>query len=140
MSLSPEELKAKFQRLGEEVWNKRDLSILEEFYVPEYEITSWGVKGLEGIKQVFQGLWEAFPDLHFTMQEFIAAGDKVVTRWLNHGTQHGPFLGYPSHGKEADTAAVMISRVNSEGKIVEDWILSDNLGLLQQLGAIPIHT
>jgi predicted ester cyclase len=78
----------------------------------------------------------AFPDLHFTVEDIIAEGDKVVTRLTCRGTQQGAFMGIPPTGKQATVTAIDINRF-AGGKSVEHWLNMDTLGLLQQLGVIP---
>ncbi len=70
------------------------------------------------------------------MEEQIAEGDTVVTRWTATGTQHGPLPGLPPTGKSAKVMGIWIHRL-AGGKIVESWNVWDTLGMLQQLGAIP---
>lgn len=78
----------------------------------------------------------AFPDLHFTFEDFIAEGDQVVVRWTPSGTQKGELMGIPPSGKSFSATGIEIYRFEG-GKIVEHWLESDMLGLLQQLGVVP---
>ena len=78
----------------------------------------------------------AFPDFHYTVEDEIAEGDKVVVRLTARGTQNGSFLGMPPSGKQATWSEIHIARMSS-GKVVEHWVESDTLGMLQQLGVIP---
>jgi predicted ester cyclase len=78
----------------------------------------------------------AYPDAHITVEEQLAEGDRVVTRWTGHGTQTGEFMEMPPSGKKVAVLGVQIDRF-SGGKIVESWVLFDQLGMLQQLGAVP---
>jgi len=72
----------------------------------------------------------AFPDLHFTFEDLIAEGDKVVVRWTSRGTQQGELMGIPPTGKQFSATGIEIYRLEG-GKIVEHWLESDNLGMLQ---------
>ena len=92
--------------------------------------------GLEGIKPFFGAFRAAFPDLHFHVENQIAEGDQVVSRITLHGTHKGDFQGIPATGKPVMQEGIDIVRI-ANGKVVERWGLFDNLGLLQQLGAIP---
>jgi len=92
--------------------------------------------GLEGIKQSISLITKAFPDYHLTIEDIIAEGDKVVIRFVWHGTHKGEFMGVPLTGKKVTVTAIVIARVVN-GKMVELWGGSDFLGLMQQLGAIP---
>jgi predicted ester cyclase len=81
-------------------------------------------------------LREAFPDLHFTVEDQIAAGDRVVTRWAGTGTHEGEFQGIPPTGRKVRISGIDIDRFAS-GKVVECWPEVNELGLLQQLGVLP---
>jgi len=78
----------------------------------------------------------AFPDINVTIDDIIAEGDRVVVRMHTSGTQKGEFRGIPPTGKTAVITEMSIYRI-SEGKIAEAWVVSDWLGLMQQLGVIP---
>ena len=78
----------------------------------------------------------AFPDANITIEDQLAEGDRVVTRWTGHGTQTGQLMEMPPSGKRVAVQGVQIDRL-SGGKIVESWTLFDQLGMLQQLGAVP---
>ena len=78
----------------------------------------------------------AIPDVTATIEDIIAEGDRVAVRMTMRGTQKGEFRGIPPTGKTAVMTEMSIYRI-SEGKIAEGWDLSDRLGLMQQLGAIP---
>jgi predicted ester cyclase len=78
----------------------------------------------------------AFPDLRLTIEDQIAEGDKVVTRFTARGTHRGKLPGIAPTGKQVTTTAIIINRYTG-GKIAESWINGDILGLLQQLGVIP---
>jgi predicted ester cyclase len=80
---------------------------------------------------------EAFPDSYFTVEDMIAEGDKVVTRKTFHGTHEGEFIGIPPSGKTVTIELIDIVRI-SEGMVVEHWFIGDNLGMMRQLGAIPL--
>jgi len=79
----------------------------------------------------------AFPDVHFTIEDQIAEGDRVVTRWTARGTHQGPLVGIPPTSKQVTMSGIAIYRL-VDGKIVEQWGVNDMLGLLQQLGVVPI--
>jgi steroid delta-isomerase-like uncharacterized protein len=77
-----------------------------------------------------------FPDFRLTVEDEIAAGDKVAARWTMTGTQEGEAFGVPATGKQVIHSGMTFYRL-SNAKIVEIWFLADTLGMLQQLGAIP---
>jgi steroid delta-isomerase-like uncharacterized protein len=74
--------------------------------------------------------------VRLTIEDEIAEGDRVVTRWSARGTHEGEFFGIPATGKQATVTGVTIDRI-IDGRIAESWTNWDTLGLLQQLGAIP---
>jgi predicted ester cyclase len=80
--------------------------------------------------------YTAFPDMHYTVEDLIAEGDKVVCRWTVRATHQGEFMGVPATGKVVTWTGISITRF-AGGKDVEDWESFDMLGLMQQLGAIP---
>jgi steroid delta-isomerase-like uncharacterized protein len=79
----------------------------------------------------------AFPDCRLTIEDMVAEGDKVVTRYTVHGTHKGAFMGTPATGKEVSFGVICISRIQ-EGKIVEEWEEADTLGWASQVGVISI--
>ena len=81
-------------------------------------------------------LLTASPDLHITVEDQVAEGDKVVTRYTTRGTHQGPFMGIPPTGKHVTVTGIVITRF-ANCKEVEEWANADWLGLLQQLGVVP---
>lgn len=79
----------------------------------------------------------AFPDLRITINRAVAEGDLVVLHITSSATMEGEFAGMPPSGKQATWDAVHIERVR-DGRIVEHWTVQDQLGMLQQLGLIPM--
>jgi predicted ester cyclase len=91
---------------------------------------------LEGFKGVFALVFSAFPDYQSTVEDQVAEGDKVVTRFSSQGTHQGEFLGIAPTGNRVRVTGIDIDRVE-EGKIVEHWSEADLLGMMTQLGVIP---
>jgi steroid delta-isomerase-like uncharacterized protein len=115
------------RRYYEEALNQGNLSVIEELFTPEL---------VETFKQAVTMSRTAFPDLQVTIEDQIAEGDRVVTRWTVRGTHNGPFAGMPATGKPVTVTAIHIHRIH-EGKIAELWEQINLLGLLQQLGVVP---
>lgn len=92
--------------------------------------------GLKGLQDILRGMRAAFPDLDFSIQEQIAEGDKVASRFEWTGTHQGEFLGVPATGKPVRVWGVVIDRLE-KGRIKDTRILMDIFGLMMQLGAIP---
>ncbi len=136
--MSAEETKAIVERFWDEIWNKKNLKIVDELLLDNVVIHNFGavVEGREAWRQSFTPFFTAFPDLKFTVELTIIEGDRMAVRWAATGTHTGDFRGIAPTGKQINIAGVAIYRV-AEGKIVEGWSQPDTLGLLQQIGAIP---
>lgn len=124
----------------EEIWNKGNFQMLNDFVSDDFVIHFPGegeeIRGPENVKQFYTALREAFPDIHFTILDQVAEGDKVVTHWSATGTHKGNFKGIPATGNKVTLTAMDIDKI-SNGKFVECWSNIDELGLMQQLGVIP---
>jgi predicted ester cyclase len=95
------------------------------------------VQGLEAWKPLASGAYlSAFPDLHSTLEDVIAEGDKVVGRFTSRATHKGPLMGVPATGRPVTFGSIVIQRF-ADGKILEEWHQDDMMGILQQIGAIP---
>ncbi len=91
-------------------------------------------KELEDHIAIFEA---AFPGYELIAEDMIAEGDKVAVRATARGTHLGEFNGIPATGKEFNISLMLIYRI-ANGKIVEHWMNADSLGLLQQIGALPL--
>jgi len=136
--MSAEENKAFLRTWVEEVWNKGDIALADQqiaanyvYHDPQHPL--YGPAGFKGLHAMFRG---AFPDLHFTIEDMVAEGDKVAWRYKGEGTHKGELQGIPPTGKRAVVTGTLISRIVN-GQFVEDWNALDMLGMLQQLGVIP---
>ena len=136
--MSLEENKALIRRFVEEVQNQHNLAAIDELYSPGFVDHSGNanVPGIEGMKAFFSMMFAAFPDMHFTIRLQLAEGDQVMTYKTFHGTHQGHFLGIPPTGKQVAVDVIDILALK-DGRITEHWTVSDMLGMLQQLGAIP---
>jgi steroid delta-isomerase-like uncharacterized protein len=134
-----EENKALARRFFE-LWEQGDLDALGEVLaqdsVDHDPYNPYGQEGLEGGKKTIAMYREAFPDTSFTIEDQVAVGDKVVTRWTATGTHQGKLMGMQPTGKKATISGITIDRVE-DGKIVEGWTNWDTLALMQNIGAIP---
>ena len=138
--MSVDQNKALFRQLVEEVFNKGNVSTIDEFLAPNFverEVLPPGTpSGREGVKQLTMMFRTAFPDFNVSIDDMIAEGDKIVARTTWSGTQNGEFMGIPSSGKRVSFDVIDIIRI-SEGKGVEHWGVMDSSALMQQLGVIP---
>jgi len=138
---SAEENKAVARREFEEMYNQGgNLDAAEEIYAPNFvghEPTSGESRGVEGAKQFAASYRQAFPDLECTIEEQVAEGEKVVSRWRARGTHQGETedLGPPT-GNRVEITGISMSTI-AEGKLVEDWTNFDAMGMMQQLGMVP---
>ena len=133
--------KAIARRFIEEAFNKGNMAALDEIVAPGHTNTGPGsIPGLppgpEGSKQIVSVYRNAFPDIHITVEDQIADGDKVASRWTARGTHKGELTGIPPTGKSAVVTGMCIDRIVN-GKIVESWGIFDQLGMLTQLGVMP---
>ncbi len=123
----------------EEVLNKGNIEEAARFFwddmVEQVPLPGQG-PGLAGLKDVLRGLRAAFPNMHWTVDEQITEGDKVVTRFEWTGTHRGEFLGVPATGRTVRVWGIVIDRLEG-GKIKDTRIIMDSLGLMMQLGVFP---
>ena len=141
--MSTEENKAIVRRINDEVWSEGHLDVIDELIADDFVATVVGapeqIRGPQGFREFVVMYRTAFPDLRITVDEQVAEGETIVTRWTATGTNEGELMGIPATGKQATTAGININRI-SGGKLVEGWGLFDQLGLLQQIGAVPTPT
>jgi steroid delta-isomerase-like uncharacterized protein len=130
-----EENKAIFRRYAEEVGNQHNFEIEDQIferYIAHQPDGSTLQRGPQDVKR-FQGeFFSAFPDFHINIEEQIAEGDKVVSRYTMRGTHQGDFRGMAPTGKEIEIKGVTIFRFSPEGKVVETWDSYDQLSLMRQ--------
>jgi steroid delta-isomerase-like uncharacterized protein len=135
---NPQANKDIVRRLAEEPWSG-SLAAIDELVSPDYigydPSQPQPSRGPAGVKEFTQQYLSAFPDGNVTVDEQIAEGDTVATRWTGRGTHRGGLLGIPPTGKEVTVSGITISRLK-DGKVVEEWTIWDTLGMLQQLGAV----
>jgi steroid delta-isomerase-like uncharacterized protein len=139
-SVSVEENKAVARRWFEDLFNTGDLEVADEIIAPDHvnhDPTLPDIPpGSEGQKQVVNLYRSAFTNAHISVEDQVAEGDKVVTRWRGSGTHQGELMGVAPTGNQVRVTGITINRV-SEGKIVESWTNYDALGMMQQIGAVP---
>ena len=139
--MSTEENRAVALRELEELYNQGgNLDAAEEIYTPDFvghEPAVGDIRGVEGAKQFAASMRQAFPDLSCTVEDQVAEGDKVVTRWSARGTHQGETedLG-PATGNRMEITGISIERF-SDGKVAESWDNYDAMGMMQQLGLVP---
>ncbi len=136
------------RRFLEESFNKGNMSVIDEVFATNHTNHGPGAmpglpNGPEGMKQFVNYYRKAFPDTHFQIDDQVAEGDRVVTRWTAHGTQTGEMpmqgTGISVTRRPVTVSGVTVDRF-SNGKIVESWGIFDQIGMLQQLGVITNPT
>ena len=135
-----EENKATSRRFYEELFNQGNLHVAEEIVTLDFVLHDPNIpeepRGPEGLKQFVTMYRNVFPDLNFTIEDQIAEGEKVGTRWVAYGTHQGELMGIAPTGKRVTVRAFTLQRF-SGSKIAEDWAHYDALGMMRQIGAIP---
>ncbi|WP_369030618.1 MULTISPECIES: ester cyclase [Streptomyces] len=127
------------RRFFEVIATRGELPPLNDLFVEHYHdhdpSNEQDNLGLDAARREMQ-MWRASFDFAFTVEDQIAQGDRVCTRWTWNGTQRGEFLGIPNSGKKASMTGTTVFRFDTDGKIVEGWWQYDRLGLMGQLGAL----
>ena len=127
------------RRYVEEVLNKRNLTLIDELFAPtfiDHDSSMPQAKGPAGVKRLAAIVHTSFPDLHFTIQDMVAEGDKVVYRYSVRGTHENDFMGIAATGKQISFTGIHIYRV-ANGQLQEEWENWDMLGVMRQLGGLP---
>lgn len=133
--------KALIYRWFKEVWNEGREATVDELFAPEAIGHGLGerdaeVRGPAEFKVFWRNIRSALPDLQIRIEDAIVAGDKVVVRVVLEGTHRGDGLGVPATGRQVAISGIVIVRV-SGGQIIQGWNSWDQLGLPQQICAIP---
>lgn len=119
----------------EEIWNKGNIAVVDEILATNYIRHLPGgkeIRGREAYREYVKRYYNTFPDLRFTIEDLITAGDYVVLRWSCVGTHTGEAMGPPT-GKKFKLTGIVIYRL-AGGKMAEDWSEFDRLVLMNQLG------
>ena len=138
--MSAEQNKAAFRRIPEEVLNTGNLELTDELFASDYiehtPVPPGWPSGLEGFKMFVTTLRSAFPDVHYTVETVFAEGEMAAGSITARGTHRGEYFGIAPTGREVTWTETHVGRYEN-GKLVEHWGNSDDLGLLQQIGAVP---
>jgi steroid delta-isomerase-like uncharacterized protein len=128
-----------FERRWVDALNHGDVAVADETFTPDFVIHITGSPepnlSLEGFKQMVAGLLAAFPDLHFTIEDQLVSGDKVVTRWIAEGTNTGSFGEVPPTKRRVHVDGLILDRVEN-GRVVERWEQWDQMAMMRQLGLL----
>lgn len=136
-----EQNKAIIRRSFEELFSEGELDVADEVFAADYvghdPALPHDIQGPGEFKQFVQMYRTAFPDLELTVEDQIAEGDRVVTRFTARGTHGGDLMGIPPTGRQVVVTGISIDRL-VDGKSAESWTSYDVMSMLQQLGVIPL--
>ena len=135
-SLDP---KTPVRRYFEEVANGHRLELAGELFAPDFG-SPGSVTGPDAARAALRGMWSAFPDLHFSIDELVAEGDRVVVKVTYTGTHRGTFLGIEPTGRSIRFTGVEMAVVRDGLISREAWHIVDHLDIARQLGAEPVHS
>jgi steroid delta-isomerase-like uncharacterized protein len=134
-----EENKALARRWAD-IFNQGNLDLVDEIYASDFvghdPTMPEDVRGVEGRREFYGMYQSAFPDTQITIEDQLAEGDMVATRWTARGTHRGELMGVPPSGKRVEVSGTTISRFEG-GKVAEEWDNYDALGMMQAIGAVP---
>jgi len=133
-----EENKKIARRMFEEGEGQGNLAVIDELIANDFvNHTPFGeMHGQEPARQFILMLRRGFPDLQVTVEDQLAEGDRVATRWTARGTHQGEFQGVPPTGNPMEISGIAVARL-ANGKVIEQWGNPDLLTMMQQIGAIP---
>lgn len=136
--MSTEESKALRLRVLREIEVAGNPASVDELCTPDITIYGMGqpLQGREAQKGFTAMMHAAFPDLEGTIEDMVAEGDLIASRWTFHGTHRGELMGIPPTGKRITMSGMDVTRIEN-GRIAEMRVSMDQLGMLQQLGVIP---
>src|SRR5215218_2916519 len=137
-----EENKEKVRRFLEEAFGQGKTEVVDELlhsdfvcYDPNSETGE--IRGADTVKGEIEYFHSAVPDLTFTVEDQVAEGGKVVSRYTATGTHQGEFFGVAGTGNRIEMSGIQIDRFDESGKMIEEWPEYDLLGAMKQMGAIP---
>jgi steroid delta-isomerase-like uncharacterized protein len=127
------------RRAFEEIMGRGNVAAIDELFATKFagHDTAGGTFGREEFKEGVRAMLSAFSNREVVIADLVVAGDKVATRWRATGVHSGEFNGIPPTGREVSLGGISIDRI-AAGKIIESWEVTDDAGLLRQLGALPV--
>jgi len=135
-----EQKKALARRYWDEIWNQGSLDLADEIFTADFLLDmpppNQPLRGPQGVKDFVTTDRAAYSGLAFTLDDQVAEGNEVITRWTMRGTHAGVWHGIPATGKDVEFVGVTAFRFQDD-KIAGGWVVSDALGLMRQLGVFP---
>jgi predicted ester cyclase len=136
--MSTEANKAAYRRFMDEAFNGQQFDRVADYIAADMVEHTPGLSaGAAGVRRDFEMFARAFPDMHVTVEDLIAEGDKLAARYYWTGTQRGAFADIAPTEVQVHVRGLDIWRMR-DGKCIEHWNIEDTLGLMQQLGVIPV--
>ena len=121
-----------------EAWNKRDLAAASDLLTPDYKRHDANLPDVDGPKAGVEFITTCvtgFPDIQLDIEQLIVQDQLGAARLTVRGTHLGPFMGVPATGRKATVEVADVYRL-ADGKIAEQWVIMNAMGLMQQLGVI----
>jgi steroid delta-isomerase-like uncharacterized protein len=136
---TPEQNVQVVSHIWTDIWNQGMLDCCDQIFAEGYvgHLPIMTVHGPEEFRQLVRVYRTAFPDVHLTVDEVFAVGDRVAVRWTTRGTHLGEMMGNPASGAKIEIMGISLFRM-ADGKVAEEWEGFDTLGMMQQIGAIPV--
>ena len=128
------------RRAIEDAFGDGRLEVLDEICADDFigHDPISGEQDVAAVKETIAGFRDAFPDLSFTIEDVVAAGDRVAIRWRAVGTFENEFMGQPPTGEKGEpTEGISIDRYDADGKLAESWNQWDTLGFMREIRMIP---
>ncbi len=124
--------------LTADFWNTHNIGAFDKYFDADFVMhDADGDKSRDEFQQLCQAYFSAFPDIQIVAEGWVAEGDKVTKIWTAHSTHLGDFMGIPASGNRMEVKGIEVYRV-ANGKVAEIWASMDVLGMMQQMGAIPM--
>jgi predicted ester cyclase len=135
-----EDNKQVVRRIFEDGVNSRKMELLNQLIADDYVGPQGGTTGPAAFTGPIQGLIEGFPDIHYKIEDLVAEGDRVALRWRWDGTHRGTYRGpggvFAPTGKHVANDGMAVFQLK-DGKVQRSWLITDRLGFLQEIGALP---
>jgi steroid delta-isomerase-like uncharacterized protein len=129
------------RRWNEEIWSQQNTDVIDDLVAEEFvghdPSRPEPVRGPEGVREVVEMLFSAFPDAQVDLEVIVAEGDRIAMRITASGTHEGMFMGIEPTGEQMEVEVMSFQRIE-DGKAVEEWQIVDTLGMLQQLGVVEL--
>ena len=131
------DVESRVRRMYEEFWNKGDMGVINDILAPDYSghLNMFGNIDRDAMTRIATTFRNAFPDLHYTVEDIVVAGDTVVARWTAAGTQKGELMGIPASNNRGETSGIDIFRFEGD-RVKEHWGTFDALTMMQNIGAV----